>query len=407
MLKYPSQDKCPDDPQAAAKFQLLGTAYQTLSNEQSRAAYDKNGKPDGAATLGMEADIDPLVFFAVMFGSVLVEPYIGELWIATTADSVLRDALEHGEKDDDTVDEAVEFASQAALSEEGKLKQRKREVKCALNFRKRIQDYCTDLESLADFTSSCQKEAVAIGKGVYGGTFLTTIGYTLTLECDEYLGFQTSFLGLEGHAARAKKRMNAMRNNISIVGAGIKAAQVGRRAYQDVEKMQQTMQQSVEDDPVKRRGSVTRNQSHQGFEKSESFKQNTKRPTFRKGMSEASFFKNPSTATTTTEEEDVAQAMLAAQKLEETLPALLELAWAVNVRDISRTLKKVCKKLFNDAAVSIEMRHKRAEALRILGQEFYAVGRVLGGNAPDNNTSSDIKARAEVAVMTTMAKVSI
>ena len=38
-------DKCPDDPEAATKFQALGHAYQILSNEQTRANYDKNGKP--------------------------------------------------------------------------------------------------------------------------------------------------------------------------------------------------------------------------------------------------------------------------------------------------------------------------------------------------------------------------
>ena len=37
-------DKNPNDPEAAAKFQLLGQAYNTLSNDQLRAHYDKNGK---------------------------------------------------------------------------------------------------------------------------------------------------------------------------------------------------------------------------------------------------------------------------------------------------------------------------------------------------------------------------
>lgn len=56
-------DKNPDDPNAATKFQMLGQAYQVLSNEDLRKTYDKNGKPDASG--GQVADnIDPFVFFA-------------------------------------------------------------------------------------------------------------------------------------------------------------------------------------------------------------------------------------------------------------------------------------------------------------------------------------------------------
>lgn len=56
-------DKNPDDPDAATKFQILGHAYQVLSNEDSRKTYDKNGKPDTTADQVTDK-IDPLVFFA-------------------------------------------------------------------------------------------------------------------------------------------------------------------------------------------------------------------------------------------------------------------------------------------------------------------------------------------------------
>ena len=101
---------------------------------------------------------------------------------------------------------------------------------------------------------------------------------------------------------------------------------------------------------------------------------------------------------------DAAQAALALAKLEESLPAILELAWAVNCRDITRTLKVVCKKLFNDASLDIEGRHKRASAVKILGSVFYNVGQSHGGDNPNLEDVEHMKARAEVAVMTTMAK---
>jgi hypothetical protein len=86
-------DKNPDDPDAARRFQALGHAYQTLSNDQSRAAYDKYGKPDlsnNASEMTL-SDIDPTIFFAVMFGSEAVRSYVGDLWIAGKADSLMKE----------------------------------------------------------------------------------------------------------------------------------------------------------------------------------------------------------------------------------------------------------------------------------------------------------------------------
>jgi hypothetical protein len=107
------------------------------------------------------------------------------------------------------------------------------------------------------------------------------------------------------------------------------------------------------------------------------------------------------------EEEDTelneAEAAMAAQTLEDALPAILELAWAINARDISRTLKHVCKKLFTDASVPIEVRYKRAEAVRILGREFHEIGKAVAMTAEKQDTD-DIRARAEIAVMATMAR---
>lgn len=363
-------DKCPDDPEAATKFQALGHAYQILSNEQTRTAYDKNGKPEtNSADANLANEIDPLVFFAVMFGSHLVEPYIGELWIATTADTLMKDAMEQQQSMDMenmTEEDAAKFlASKSASSEEMMLKQRKREVKCALNLREKIIPFmeAKEEDDIMVFKASIAKEASKIVSTSFGATFLVTIGFALEVEAEEYLGVQTSALGMGAMNARSRRFRKTTANNWKIMGAGINAATTGRKAMKEVEAAQKQLEE--------------------------------KKAMKESGEGEADGDDN---------EMDVEQAKMAAQKLEETIPALLELAWAINIRDISRTLKSACKKLFSDAEVPLETRIRRAEAVRLLGSEFYTIGKECGGEKYDVKDTTDIKARAEVAVMTTMAK---
>lgn len=358
-------DKCPDDPEAAKKFQELGAAYQTLFDEKKRAEYDKNGKPEkGSAEV--ENEIDPHIFFNVMFGSALVEPYIGELWIATTADTVMKDAMDQqSQQMMMDVDDPADLASRATQSAQAKLRQRRREVKCAMNLRQRMDSYVTGKESLESFAAGCKDEAETIGKGAYGATFLTTMGHSMLLDAEEYLGFQSSFLGIEGHVARTKKIGRSFNNNATLFGAGIKVARAGRKAYRDAESAQVNSQKMKE--------------------KSGATNEVEEEPEM-------------------TEEDEIAQAKKAAETLEQSLPVILDLVWAINVRDISQTIKRSCKKLFSDAALEIPGRVKRAEAMRILGSNFFQVGKALGGLTPNVSDTKDIKARAEVAVMTTMAK---
>ena len=364
-------DKCPDDPEAAAKFQALGHAYQVLSNEKTRATYDKNGVQD--QNNEAENEIDPLVFFAVMFGSHLVEPYVGELWIATTADTLMKDAMNTPDmnlEDMSEEDAAEMLAGKANNNAEMMLKQRKREVKCALNLRDKIVPF---LEAKSDeerdaFRVSVKEEAEKIADTSFGATFLVTIGFALQVEGEEFLGFQNTALGVGGHAARIKKQRKAMANNFKIFGAGVNAATTGRKAMKEMETVQRAMEEKKKE-RIEKEGeeSATTQNDDQGL--------------------------------------DEEQAKLAQQKMEETIPALLELAWAINIRDITKTLRNACKKLFTDADVPMPTRIQRAEAVRVIGNEFCGIGKARGGEQYDvKKDMDDVKARAEVAVMTTMAK---
>ena len=80
--------------------------------------------------------------------------------------------------------------------------------------------------------------------------------------------------------------------------------------------------------------------------------------------------------------------------LSNTIPTVLDMAWAINYVDISNTLYGACNKLFHDADISSwEERLRRAEAVHILGSQFYLLGlEVTGGNTTLSGDVDDIKA---------------
>jgi len=356
-------DKNPDDPEAAEKFQALGQAYQVLSNDDKRAAYDKNGESPEADSDMKLTDIDPTVFFAVMFGSDSVRPYIGELWIANKADTLMKDqavaefqAGATGESEEIDEDAFRENAAKRTLKDA--LKQRRREVESGIHIRERIAPYVDGTQDEAEFVAVIQEEAANITKGAFGSVFCKSIGRSLQVEADDFLGSHKSFLGIEGQAAKMKKRSQSFSNQMRILGAGISAARAGSQAYKEVDKLQKEAEQ---------RSKLTE-EDKTGIDQ---------------------------------------EAMKAATaRIEESLPAILELAWAINVQDITRTLKHVCKKLFHDQAehLPMETRLRRAEAVRILGREFFSMGRVAEATTEGEVGAKDIRTRAEVAAMTTLAK---
>lgn len=370
-------DKNPGDPTAAERFQELGHAYQVLANDQTRAAYDRDGlsiNDDKNQKLHM-SDIDPYIFFAVMFGAESVQPYIGEMWLASKAEMFLKDskmaqelATNMQQRENGTSKTPEELHAQREervrqMMEEDEFSQRKRQVNCAINLRKRIEPYVAasdDGDSDEQFVLMCQAEAASICQSAFGHVFCSTIGRALELEGVEFLGYANNPLigNWDAHTAAFEKRTTSFSNNYRVLNAGISAVRAGSKAMKHVETMQKQAQ------------------------------------------AQSPLAGGPTPMDTTQAKETMKQ-------LEDTLPAILELAWAINVRDITKTLKAVCHKLFHDAGVSSEVRKRRAEAVRILGREFYAMGKVsetvkdVGSTGED---AEDIKLRAEIAAMTTLAK---
>ncbi|XP_020269640.1 chaperone protein dnaJ 10-like isoform X1 [Asparagus officinalis] len=92
MLVHP--DKNPDDPQAAERFQVLGEAYQILSDPVQRKIYD------GSGTIGVSRAnmLDATAVFTLLFGSELFEDYIGHLAVASMSSSELNNENDNPEK---------------------------------------------------------------------------------------------------------------------------------------------------------------------------------------------------------------------------------------------------------------------------------------------------------------------
>jgi len=332
-----------------------------------------------------------------MFGSSLVEPYIGELWLAHTADSALKEDMAGINLTEEQIKSMSEEEQHALMEEkfermqeESEFKKAKRRVQCAKNLRKRVEafegidfmklrgntktmpeDEVQTIQTQIDaYVLAAHEEAVQIAQGAQGDVYLKTIGFSMEKAAEEYLGFETSVFGLGGHLARTQQKMSAIGGNFALIGAGIKAATAGARAMQQAEEMQKAAEE---------RAAATEPNAAASAPGSGS-------PSAEPSMQEQK------------------AAMEMQETIDQSLPAFLEFAWSVNRRDIQTTLKKVCKKLFQDATVSKEIRIRRAEGVRLLGKEFRLVGTAASKMNSNKMDADDIKAKLSVAAMATMAQ---
>ena len=136
----------------------------------------------------------PFVFFNVMFGSSLVDPYIGELWLASQTDTLMNDVawVQGGMDDKMSEEERNEIIMQKMekMKQKNEWQQKKRYVQCARNLRDRIAAY--DPQNPEPFVDSCRQEAATIVAGAYGALYGITIGFAVEVAAQEYLGFEKS-----------------------------------------------------------------------------------------------------------------------------------------------------------------------------------------------------------------------
>lgn len=407
-----------DDPDTAVrKFRELSAAYQTLSDPQKRKRYDASGvgmdaeDPSGGA---LGPTLDPIVFFAVLFGSEAVEPYVGELGMATMFDALLKLGGGGGDGGASSSFESWADLKAAFGWSTTALKRRKRETDIAVFLRTRVADYVEGYLTPDAFGDTCREEALRIarsggvGGGVgggggdsgrpYGTYFLLAIGPALIAEADAFLGFRSSVLGLwRGPAGNVRRTALFASRKMSVVRAAMRTLREGLSAlYKSADFVPAAESDDDGESTMPPRGDVGGGGDGDGGRRRQTDERQQQQPkTF-----------------------VIHDKELLKDNLSNTIPTVLEMAWAINYVDISNALHGACSRLFSDADVpSWDVRLRRAEAIRILGTQFYLVGMEAtsafdgrrGGD--DNGTTrsaggsvDDIKARASAAFMESLKK---
>jgi hypothetical protein len=304
-------DKNVGDADATARFQQIGKAYQVLSDDELRAAYDQGGEE------GVEGapQFDSSTFYEMVFGSEKFEPFVGELQLTSTILDMQKH--ENGKSKDRTEDQ------ENALS---KFKQTKRVVSCALNLvdlldkfllytncglagdvkvRRSSQEYKKAMVTAEAEYEKYVREGVAneLSATEFGKTLLAVIGYVYSAQAEHTM----SNVAVQAFGSFSRKAHRA-NNYIKLASAGV--SMMSAVSKED--------QEAMEDGTVSPEKQATLAQKHSAM--------------------------------------------------------MLEVMYNAAVIDIEDTLEKVCWKAMHDRSVDKAQRKRRAQALKIVGHVFQSYG---------------------------------
>lgn len=421
-------DKNPGDPQAAAKFQEVGEAYQVLSDEKLRLKYDRYGKQESIPQEGFE---DPAEFFTMIFGGDAFKDWIGELSlllelfksaeISGYNEEVKAENLQQGGEDKaDTLQEASEqtkssaFGSKGYLEyhtkdsgsdeaqqsqksltkEEEKEKKRKEELEkfeeeCRikkLEARKELTQKLinklslfteTDMKSdvAESFKLKIRYEAESLKMESFGLEILHTIGFIYKTKLKIFLKNQT-FLGFGGFWWSMKEKGGVVRDTFKTISSALDA----QLTMQEYAKMQEDNEyhakkefKSGTTDP-----DSTASKNGDTVSKSDESTAHSNTASSASATRETANENANATASSELKKEKVPEKHTPedlAEMEKYLLSKVLAAAWSGSKFEIQGTVRGVCDSILNDKDVPLEKRVARAKGLALIGEVFTSITR--------------------------------
>lgn len=151
-------DKNPGDAAAHERFQAVSHAYQILSQADTRARYDMKGPDAFDPNKGGPATVSPSLFFTMMFGSHIFEPFVGQLMVTQICSLF----------DPDT----------DITSKQLRKLQRAREVQLARLLADRLQAFVECSDDGQAFHSEHEAIAAELADAPFGDAMVVAVGWT-------------------------------------------------------------------------------------------------------------------------------------------------------------------------------------------------------------------------------------